>query len=373
VLAVDLLNPTPQAEARKHKLKMLVPGPRSFFMDVKCPGCFTITTVFSHAQTVVVCAGCSQVLCQPTGGKARLTEGCSFRRNTASMTTTRYTESEWRAMISEVARELEVYEQDYCPDIDKIDIARTIDHTLLKLDATPKQIDELCAEARVANFASVCVRPNYVAQAHANLKGSNVLIASVIGFHQGTQDTYYKLQETRKALTAGAHELDVVINWPLLKQQEYSEIYHELALIRSMAPQPTVLKLIFETSQLASRDIVAACTIASAANFDFVKTSTGFLGHGAKVEHVRLMRAACDHLADKRTDRHRMQVKASGGVRTVEDAITMLKAGATRLGTSGGMWIVKESKEQGVRKSSPVQSERRGSRPTLSTRLFTDY
>ncbi|KAF2452566.1 ribosomal protein S27-domain-containing protein [Lineolata rhizophorae] len=80
VLAVDLLNPSPQAEARKHKLKTLVPAPRSFFMDVKCPGCFTITTVFSHAQTVVVCQGCSQVLCQPTGGKARLTEGCSFRR-----------------------------------------------------------------------------------------------------------------------------------------------------------------------------------------------------------------------------------------------------------------------------------------------------
>ncbi|KIX04953.1 40S ribosomal protein S27 [Rhinocladiella mackenziei CBS 650.93] len=80
VLAVDLLNPTPQAEARKHKLKTLVPAPRSFFMDVKCPGCFTITTVFSHAQTVVICAGCSTVLCQPTGGKARLTEGCSFRR-----------------------------------------------------------------------------------------------------------------------------------------------------------------------------------------------------------------------------------------------------------------------------------------------------
>ncbi|OCT52148.1 40S ribosomal protein S27 [Cladophialophora carrionii] len=80
VLAIDLLNPTPQAEARKHKLKTLVPAPRSFFMDVKCPGCFTITTVFSHAQTVVICAGCSTVLCQPTGGKARLTEGCSFRR-----------------------------------------------------------------------------------------------------------------------------------------------------------------------------------------------------------------------------------------------------------------------------------------------------
>ncbi|KAF2643319.1 hypothetical protein P280DRAFT_515732 [Massarina eburnea CBS 473.64] len=80
VLAVDLLNPTPAAEAKKHKLKTLVPAPRSFFMDVKCPGCFTITTVFSHANTVVVCQGCSQVLCQPTGGKARLTEGCSFRR-----------------------------------------------------------------------------------------------------------------------------------------------------------------------------------------------------------------------------------------------------------------------------------------------------
>ncbi|ETS84831.1 40S ribosomal protein S27 [Pestalotiopsis fici W106-1] len=80
VLAVDLLNPSPAAEAKKHKLKALVPAPRSFFMDVKCPGCFTITTVFSHAQTVVICQGCTTVLCQPTGGKARLTEGCSFRR-----------------------------------------------------------------------------------------------------------------------------------------------------------------------------------------------------------------------------------------------------------------------------------------------------
>ncbi|KAK0757205.1 hypothetical protein N5P37_009921 [Trichoderma harzianum] len=80
VLAVDLLNPSAASEAKKHKLKTLVPQPRSFFMDVKCPGCFTITTVFSHAQTVVICQGCTTVLCQPTGGKARLTEGCSFRR-----------------------------------------------------------------------------------------------------------------------------------------------------------------------------------------------------------------------------------------------------------------------------------------------------
>ncbi|OAA52664.1 Ribosomal protein S27e [Beauveria brongniartii RCEF 3172] len=80
VLAVDLLNPSAASEAKKHKLKTLVPAPRSFFMDVKCPGCFVITTVFSHAQTVVICQGCTTVLCQPTGGKARLTEGCSFRR-----------------------------------------------------------------------------------------------------------------------------------------------------------------------------------------------------------------------------------------------------------------------------------------------------
>ncbi|RPA82070.1 hypothetical protein BJ508DRAFT_325848 [Ascobolus immersus RN42] len=80
VLALDLLNPSPAAELKKHKLKTLVPAPRSFFMDVKCPGCFAITTVFSHAQTVVICKDCSTVLCQPTGGKARLTEGCSFRR-----------------------------------------------------------------------------------------------------------------------------------------------------------------------------------------------------------------------------------------------------------------------------------------------------
>lgn len=176
------------------------------------------------------------------------------------------------------------------------------------------------------------------------------------------------------ALSAGAHELDVVINWPLLKQKAYSDIYSELALIRSLAPPPTVLKLIFETSQLTSKEIVAACTIASAANFDFVKTSTGFLGHGAKVEDVRLMRAACDYLADQRTDGHRMKVKASGGVRTVEDAVAMLQAGASRLGTSGGVWIVREGKESVARQASPVQDGgRRGSRPNMTTRLFTDY
>lgn len=219
------------------------------------------------------------------------------------------------------------------------------------------------------------MRPNYVAQAHANLKGSGVLIASVIGFHQGTHDTYFKLQETRLALSAGAHELDLVINWPQLKQQAYSEIYHELALIRSLAPPPTVLKLILETSQLSHREVVAACAIASAANFDFVKTSTGFVGHGARVGEVRLMRAACEYLAAKRTDGHKMKVKASGGVRTIEDATAFLAAGASRLGTSGGVWIVKEGKEREIGKAvpMPLNGQRRDSRPTLSTRLFTDY
>jgi deoxyribose-phosphate aldolase len=184
-----------------------------------------------------------------------------------------------------------------------------------------------------------------------------VLVASVIGFHTGTPETYHKLQETRLALAAGAHELDVVLNWPQLKQQEYSQIYHELALLRSMAPPPTILKLILETSQLVSREIVAACTVASAANFDFVKTSTGFVGSGATVDHVRLMRAACDYLAAKRTDGHYMRVKASGGVRTAEDAVAMLKAGAARLGTSGGVCIVEQSRGgQGLRKPSLVHT-----------------
>jgi deoxyribose-phosphate aldolase len=179
-----------------------------------------------------------------------------------------------------------------------------------------------------------------------NLKGTDILVACVVGFHEGTQDTLSKLSEARSAVSAGASELDVVINWPLLKKRRYSEIYNELASIRSLCRSPTVLKLILETSQLSRRDIVAAAYLAHAARFDFIKTSTGFNGRGASVEDVRLMSAAAIYCAnhDSQT-RVPMKVKASGGVRGMEDAKRMLEAGASRIGTSSGVWIMQEARK----------------------------
>lgn len=157
------------------------------------------------------------------------------------------------------------------------------------------------------------------------------------------------------------------MNWPQLKRGEYNAIYNELAAIRSIAPPPTLLKLIFETSQLSRHEIIAACVIAGSARFDFVKTSTGFLGHGARLQDVRLMSAVCTLI--KRRGITRMRVKASGGIRTLKDANDMIDAGASRLGTSAGVWIIKE-----VRESVQGGSIDNGAnRPGLSTRLFTDY
>ncbi|GAB7351901.1 hypothetical protein MBLNU459_g2443t1 [Dothideomycetes sp. NU459] len=299
--------------------------------------------------------------------------------------TTRYTDDEWATIIAETERNVRVSDQPYaCPPVGSPEFARTIDHTLLKLEATSRQIDDLCAEARVAEFATVCVRPNYVSQAVIDLKGSPVQVASVIGFHEGTHDLYEKLSQTALALSSGAHELDIVLNRPVLQSRAYSQVFHELSVLRAQAPPPTRLKLILETSQLSAADVVAACTLAAAAGFDFVKTSTGFLGHGATAAHVRLMRACCDALALRPRRRLRdddappamMKVKASGGIRTLQDAVEMLEAGAERLGTSGGVWIVKEGREMsqtGGVVAGLSGEGRRGSRPGLATRLFTDY
>lgn len=177
------------------------------------------------------------------------------------------------------------------------------------------------------------------------------------------------MQETRDSLENGALELDVVINWPELKAKQYASIYNELATIRSQAPHPVQLKLILETSQLDRRQIIAGCVLAGAANFDFVKTSTGFNGPGASVENVRLMMACCERIAARDADGQlrQMKVKASGGVRTFEDAIKMLEAGASRVGTSGGVWIAKEAKQ------AEEGADSNGERPGMTTRLFTDY
>ena len=178
------------------------------------------------------------------------------------------------------------------------------------------------------------------------------------------------LRETREALHAGASELDIVLNYAELKAGDYSAVYNELISLRQRAPHPVLLKLIIETSQLDRSQIIAACTMAAAANFDFVKTSTGFNGQGATVENVRLMAACCKRLATG-YNQNQMQVKASGGIKTLEEAVAMLEAGATRLGTSAGVWIVKEGKESAHRSVSP--SSVHDQRPSLATRLFTSY
>ncbi|KAK3619558.1 hypothetical protein LTR56_023938 [Elasticomyces elasticus] len=290
---------------------------------------------------------------------------------------TRYTDEEWAKFITEVEKDVVVSKETYkCPDLEGPALAATIDHTLLKLDARAVQFDELCAEARVDGFATVCVRPQWVQKCVNDLKSSSVKVASVIGFHEGTYDLLHKAQETKQALHGGASELDIVLNYEELKAGNYASVYSELATLRLQAPHPVLLKLIIETSQLDRAQIIAACTMAAAAKFDFVKTSTGFNGHGATEDHVRLMAACCERLAISTNGQGKMRVKASGGIRTIEDALKMLEAGASRLGTSGGVWIVKEARETAEQTHSlspPSVHDRRGSRPSLETRLFTDY
>ncbi|KAK5164311.1 uncharacterized protein LTR77_010006 [Saxophila tyrrhenica] len=288
----------------------------------------------------------------------------------------RYTDAEWSMFIEEVEHDLKVSSEPYsCPSIRSSGFTKTIDHTLLKLETKAVQIDELCAEARVNGFASVCVRANFVHQCAADLRGSGVRVACVVGFHEGTHDLLYKLQEAKTAIQSGADELDIVINYLELQARKYNSIYQELVALRSQAQHPVQLKLILETSQLNRSQIIAGCAMAAAAGFDFVKTSTGFNGPGATVENVRLMAACCQKLAEGNgPGRKRMQVKASGGIRTLEDAVKMLEAGASRLGTSGGVWIAREAKEkaeQGMSTNGAVYGE--GRRPSLQTRLFTDY
>ncbi|KXT00563.1 hypothetical protein AC578_5230 [Pseudocercospora eumusae] len=276
--------------------------------------------------------------------------------------TTRYTDEEWSQIIADAEKRIKVDESKKypIPEIGSEDFTRTVDHTLLKLDAKSNQFDDLCAEARVNKFATVCVRPNWVQKCVTDLKGSGVSVASVVGFHEGTYDLSQKVSDVQTSLASGATELDIVINWPDLKNKHFSKIYTELSALRASAPRPTTLKLILETSQLSPSEILAGCVLASYAEFDFVKTSTGFSGGGAKEEDVRLMKACCEG---------KMRVKASGGIRTLQDAVKMLEAGASRLGTSGGVWIAKEAREsvEGVKNGGECE------RPGMATRLFTDY
>ncbi|MFO7682227.1 MAG: deoxyribose-phosphate aldolase [Chloroflexota bacterium] len=215
------------------------------------------------------------------------------------------------------------------------DLARCIDHTLLKPDATQAQIVQLCAEARAHHFASVCVNPVYVKLCAHLLKGSDVETCTVVGFPLGANTTVVKACETREVVALGATEVDMVINIGALKSANYEAVLDDIVVVTQAAHEGGALvKVIIEAALLTDEEKVIACQLAQAAGAEFVKTSTGFASGGATVADVTLMR---------QTVGPEMGVKAAGGIRTFQDAQAMIGAGASRLGASAGIAILAEA------------------------------
>ncbi|NNF56641.1 MAG: deoxyribose-phosphate aldolase [Rhodothermaceae bacterium] len=210
-------------------------------------------------------------------------------------------------------------------------LARLIDHTVLKPETTADTIRDLCAEAREHCFASVCVSPVWVPLAAEALSGATSLVCTVIGFPHGANRTPVKAFETEIAVRDGASEIDMVVGIGRVKSRRYDEVEADIRAVVEAAQGRTV-KVILETALLTDEEKVIACVLSQNAGADFVKTSTGFASHGAKPEDVALMR---------RVVGDRMGVKASGGIRSAEDAFEMVEHGATRLGASAGVAILK--------------------------------
>ncbi len=208
---------------------------------------------------------------------------------------------------------------------------RMIDHTLLASDATEAQIKKICDEAKTYHFASVCVNPCWVSFCAEELKGTDSKVCTVIGFPLGATSTKSKEEEIRQAILDGAEELDMVINIGKLKDHQDDYVENEIRSLKEICGK-LVLKVIIETCLLTDEEKIRVCLLAKKAGADFVKTSTGFSKWGAKVEDVALMR---------KTVGPEMGVKASGGVRNKEEMEAMIKAGATRIGTSHGVELVK--------------------------------
>lgn len=212
--------------------------------------------------------------------------------------------------------------------------SKYIDHTLLKPEATKAQIIQLCEDAVKNDFASVCVNPYWVKTCAGEVKDSDVLVCTVVGFPLGANTSETKVFETKEAISNGADEIDMVINIGALKGKEYDVVLEDIKAIVEAA-KDHVVKVIIETSLLSDDEIIKASQLAKEAKAAFVKTSTGFSTGGATKEDVALMAqvVAPD-----------LGVKASGGVKTREDFLAMIKAGATRIGTSNGMALLKEDK-----------------------------
>jgi deoxyribose-phosphate aldolase len=214
-------------------------------------------------------------------------------------------------------------------------LAALIDHTLLRPQATRAEIERLADEARQWCFATVCVNPAWVPAVAERLRGSGVKIATVAGFPLGSTLTSAKRAEAEAAILAGAHEVDMVMNVGAMKSGDLARVESDIAGLVDVCRQGgALLKVILENAYLNDEEKASACRIAQRAGADFVKTSTGFGPSGAKEEDVRLMRQTVGPV---------MGVKAAGGVRTLDDALRMLQAGATRLGTSASIAILEEA------------------------------
>jgi len=214
------------------------------------------------------------------------------------------------------------------------DMAKTIDHTLLKAEATQAQVEQLCREAAEYNFASVCINPTWVPLSYQLLHGTSVMVCTVIGFPLGATTTETKAFEARQAVECGAAEIDMVINIGRLKSGDYNAVEHDIHHV-VRASVPAHVKVIIETCFLTDDEKIKACVLAQDVGAHFVKTSTGFGSGGAKIEDIALMRRVVGEY---------MGVKASGGIREYDTAAQMIEAGASRLGASASIAIVEKKK-----------------------------
>lgn len=215
--------------------------------------------------------------------------------------------------------------------LNRREIARLIDHTLLKPEAAPEQVRQICREAREWGFFSVCINPIFVPLAMEELAGSGVKVSTVIGFPLGATTTAVKALEAREAAAAGAAEVDMVLPVGALKAGDCRRVRNDISGVVSAVAGQALIKVILETALLTTEEILCACHVAREAGAHFVKTSTGFSTGGATREHVALMRRAVGT---------GLGVKASGGIRTLETLLEMVAAGANRIGSSSGVTIL---------------------------------
>ncbi|MGQ9845660.1 MAG: deoxyribose-phosphate aldolase [Caldisericia bacterium] len=214
--------------------------------------------------------------------------------------------------------------------MNKNELARLIDHTLLKPDAKIDDIKKLCDEAIKYNFYSVCINPCYIKIAKDFLQNSDIKICTVISFPLGASSIYVKIKEAEDAIKNGADEIDMVMNIGMFKSSNYDYIYEEISSIKKTIGK-NILKVIIETSLLNDEEKIKACKIVKESGADFVKTSTGFSQGGATKEDILLIR---------KTVGDNFGIKASGGIKSYEQALELIKAGATRIGSSSSVKIV---------------------------------